>query len=306
MPHRIPRLRLLTYTAMLLAILPLAAEARPLVVASIKPLSLLVEAVSDGQVDVETLLPPGSSPHTYQMRPSDRGRLSSADLVIWVGPRMETFLSRVLTSPELKARTLSLAGALGLHSNAAHGQGHDHSAADFDRELDPHIWLDPRLVPDMAAALERRIAILPGIDAGRVHRATARFLRQQATALKTIRTRLAPLRQVSLFAYHDAFRRYADGLDLQVAGILTLNPQRAPGARHLSDVAQALHAASRPCLVTEPEFSARWWRTLAATSPGARQVIWDPLAAEVPAGPDGFIRFEQTMAAAIARCQPGQ
>jgi len=293
-------------TIILLAFLARGAAARPLVVTSIKPLSLLVQALSDQQVQVQTLLPAGSSPHTYQMRPSDRRRLSSADLVVWIGPRMETFLQRVLGSTELTPQTLSLAEALGVQPGKEHKKRPHDSNTAFNRELDPHLWLDPRLIPKMALILERRLSALPGVDAEQIHEATTRFLDRQSATIQAIRSQLTPLHQVSLFAYHDAFRRYADGLNLKVAGVLTLNPQRAPGARHLSDVEQALLDAPNPCLVTEPEFSTRWWRTLAASKPDARRVTWDPLASDVPTGQEGFILFEQAMAGALAQCLPGR
>lgn len=277
-------------------------NAKPLVVTSIKPLALLVDALAGTQVEVEVLLPPGSSPHGYQMRPSDRRKLAAADLILWVGPRMETFLAGVLDRAGRQTQTVALSHAL---RDLPRTNGTDTpslSAGQFDRELDPHIWLDPRLIPPMVDIIGPRLARLPGIDRNRISRASIQFKAAFEASEQHIATRLSALKSVSLFAYHDAFRRYADGYGLPLAGILTLNPSRAPGARHLSDLQARLAAASAPCLVTEPEFSTRWWQVLTRDRSDARQVSWDPLATRIEPGPDAFIRFRQSMARSILKC----
>ncbi|HBM48647.1 MAG TPA: ABC transporter substrate-binding protein, partial [Marinobacter sp.] len=77
------------------------------VVTSIKPLELLVKAVAGDSVQVSTLVPPGSSPHNYTMKPSQRRALEQADAIFWVGPEMETFLSRLLGGHEFDGRVVA-------------------------------------------------------------------------------------------------------------------------------------------------------------------------------------------------------
>ena len=279
-------------------------NAKPLVVASIKPLALLVDAVAANQVNVEVLLPPGTSPHSYQMRPSDRRKLAAAELVVWVGPRMETFLAGVLNSSGRQRQTVALSRALQALPGAGEDFTQTRSTGPFNRELDPHIWLDPRLIPAMVDIIGQRLSGLPGVDRDQIKQASARFKAAFEASEKRISRRLSPLKKVSLFAYHDAFRRYADGYGLSVAGILTLNPSRAPGARHLTAIQAKLLAASAPCLVTEPEFSTRWWHALTQNRSDAKRVSWDPLATGIDPGPDAFLRFRESMARTILNCAP--
>ena len=56
----------------------------------------------------------GASPHTYQMRPSEAAALQSADLVVWVGDTLETFLARPIASLGAGAEIVTLHRVAGM------------------------------------------------------------------------------------------------------------------------------------------------------------------------------------------------
>jgi zinc transport system substrate-binding protein len=66
------------------------------VVASIKPIHSLVAGVMEGVGEPGLLVRGAGSPHTYSMRPSEAAMLERADVVFWVGPDLEMFLSGAL------------------------------------------------------------------------------------------------------------------------------------------------------------------------------------------------------------------
>ncbi len=75
------------------------------IVASIKPVGFIAAAIAEGVTPVDVLLPDGASEHDYALRPSDAKRLKNADLVVWVGPDMEAFMSK--SAAELPAKKIS-------------------------------------------------------------------------------------------------------------------------------------------------------------------------------------------------------
>ncbi|KAA9001683.1 zinc ABC transporter substrate-binding protein ZnuA [Affinibrenneria salicis] len=107
------------------------------VLTSIRPLGFIAAAIADGVTTTEVLLPDGASPHDYALRPADVQRLKSAQLVIWIGPEMETFLTkpisqldsgRQITLAELPAiRALLVKESAHAH-HAEAGEQHDHDA----------------------------------------------------------------------------------------------------------------------------------------------------------------------------------
>ncbi|SFM19218.1 zinc ABC transporter substrate-binding protein [Marinobacter zhejiangensis] len=293
------------------------------VVTSLKPLELLVRAIADDKTEVTSLVPPGASPHTYQMRPSQRRLLEEADRIFWVGPDMETFLVRLLAGEEFSGRQVALAKASedGHHDDHdtenshepaavyhdehdAHEESghHDHDHGDGE---DPHIWIDPELALTMAHDIHDQLAQLPGVDTNVLDANLARFESNlQATELD-IRARLAAAQGISLFTYHDAFRRFAEHYGLEIAGVLTLNPERSPGARHMAELQQQLKASPSPCLLTEPQFNRQWWHSI-TQGIDIRVATWDPLASDIDSSATGYLEFQQSMATAVLSCLPEQ
>lgn len=311
------------------------------IVTSLKPIELLVRAVATEQTRITTLVPANASPHTYQMRPSERKALANADLIFWVGPSMETFLERLLTGNEFRDRALALAptdlsasteehhdeqddhgGGHQDHdehekhakAEAGHGEHHDegsnehpgqdaHDAHDHGEGDDPHIWLDPALALAMVERIHEKLSQLPGADQTALDRNLAEFRSGLARTEQRIQTQLGKMKEVSIFTYHDAFSRFAEHYGLNIAGVMTLSPERSPGARHLADVQDKLTRAGNPCLLTEPQFNRKWWQSITADI-DLTMSTWDPLAADIPADAEGYLKFQQHLADAVTACSP--
>ncbi|MDF3013749.1 MAG: zinc transporter substrate-binding protein, partial [Cellvibrio sp.] len=78
--------------------LAMPAQAKLQILASIKPLALIAQEVAGDQAEVTTLLPITASPHDYPLKMSDHKRLRAADMVLWIGPELESFLARPLAN----------------------------------------------------------------------------------------------------------------------------------------------------------------------------------------------------------------
>ncbi|MGH1405864.1 MAG: zinc ABC transporter substrate-binding protein [Rhodomicrobiaceae bacterium] len=70
----------------------------PKVVVTIKPLHSLVSGVMKGVGEPTLLLKDASSPHHFQLKPSDALAIKKADLIVRVGPNLETPMNKVLKS----------------------------------------------------------------------------------------------------------------------------------------------------------------------------------------------------------------
>lgn len=118
------------------------------VVTSIKPIHSLVSAVMDGAGSSELLIEGASSPHAYAMRPSQARSLQDADVVFWVGPELEAFLVKPISTTAKNATSVPLMESDGLlkrafreeHGEHDHGkheeENHDH--AKHDEHKDDH------------------------------------------------------------------------------------------------------------------------------------------------------------------------
>jgi len=124
------------------------------IVTSVFPLFEFAEAVSGERGEVSLLLPPGAEIHTWQPKPSDIIRLSSADLFIHIGADLEPWLHDLLRSvknPKLRVLEASRGIPLIDEEGIVH-EGHEHEHGAHD----PHIWLDfknDQMIVDKIAAV---------------------------------------------------------------------------------------------------------------------------------------------------------
>src|SRR5680860_196339 len=158
-----------------------SALAETHILAAIKPLELLVRAVATEDMHSSTLVPAGSSPHNYSMTPSKRRALEDADVIFWVGPEMETFLSRLLTGSEFGERSVALMEPDDDHSSndKSHEENHEEQSREHEHDHgdgeDPHIWVDPQMAVTMAESIRDTLAGLDGADKPALDRNLERF-----------------------------------------------------------------------------------------------------------------------------------
>ena len=151
----------LSHAAALAVILPLPALAEaPRVVADIAPVQGLVARVMDGVGTPALLIPPGASPHSHAMKPSDARALSDAQAVFMVGPDLTPWLLKPVETLAPQASHIVLMDAPGTlrlpnrtgETFETHGHHEDHAPEaaeaghahhESEAGTDPHAWLDP-------------------------------------------------------------------------------------------------------------------------------------------------------------------
>lgn len=275
----------LTASALCLLSLWAATPARAdvTVLTSIKPLALIAEAVVGEAGQVSHLLPASASPHDYPLKVSDMRRLEEADLVLWVGEELETFLRRPLsnlpathrmTLTELSTLSWPVSESAAAHQGPEpHGGTHRHepqeepAAADEHHphhdhgSRDPHLWLNPDNGRAIALALAERLAQRDPAHADH-YRARAATLAGELSALdERLHDRLHPVEGRPFAVYHAGYSHFVRHYHLNQVAAVTLSPERRPGARHLYELRQQLQGAV--CLFTEPYYDMSAARNLA-------------------------------------------
>ncbi len=176
---------------LLLVPLPAAWAAEKTVVASVLPVWVFAVNVAGDRAEVALLIRSGADPHSFTLRPSDAGKLDSADLVLLNGAGLEEHMLRAVETE--KARNTSDGVDLIM----------------LNKRPDPHVWLDPvnaqRQVTNIAAALT---AMDPeGKD---YYARNALLYNERLQALhEKIEAGLLDLRYRTLITYHDSFNYFA-------------------------------------------------------------------------------------------------
>ncbi|MBK1673384.1 zinc ABC transporter substrate-binding protein [Ectothiorhodospira shaposhnikovii] len=315
--------RLLAGVAALVLTLPLSLQAAPRVVVSIPPIHNLVSGVMEGVSEPVLLVPGGASPHDYALRPSDMRHLQSAQVVIWVGRDMESFLTRPLSRLPDSVRTVTLLKEADLvrhelreggiwdrhdhdhgHSHSHdhdHSHSHDHAHDHHHHDIDSHVWLSPenaaRIVRHVAAVLTEQDP-----DNGVRYRENRDRILAQLSELDTrLQTRLAPIQGRPFIVFHDAYQYFEKHYGLTPAGSVTIDPSRPAGARRIQALRQRIQDSDAICVFSEPQFKPAIVDTLVEGT-GARTGILDPLGADLPTGVESYYRLLENLGDSLVGC----
>ena len=246
--------------ALLLAV---PAQAKLQLLASIKPLALIAQEVAGDQIEVATLLPITASTHDYPLKMSDHKRLRAADMVLWIGPEMESFLARPLANlPADKLITSYELSNLHWPEEAADDDDHQHANHSHTGK-DPHLWLDPRNAAAIAQAVAERLTQLQP-ESAPVFRANAeRFAVSMKALDQQLAQQLAPVKNIGFAVYHEGYSHFVSRYGLHQVAYVTYTPEQRPGAKHLKMMREVL-AKEGKCLFMEPHYKVRAMDDMAA------------------------------------------
>ena len=114
----------------------------PRVAVDIAPVHALAAQVMAGVGVPDLVLPPGASPHSYALRPSEATALARADLVIWIGADLTPSLARAIDQLSQGASRLTLLEVPGAvlreTRTGASFESHDHSDDHGHDDHDEH------------------------------------------------------------------------------------------------------------------------------------------------------------------------
>jgi zinc transport system substrate-binding protein len=234
------------------------------VVASFYPLEWMADQVGGDRVGVESLAPPGAEPHDLELSPADVATVADADLVV--------FLSGFQPAVDQ-----AVGGAGGTLFDAADFASLDRSDASIEAgRADPHFWLDPMRMADVADALAVALGEVDP-EGAEVFARNASELREELIVLDDEFTAgLASCEDTDLVTSHNAFGYLADRFGLRQVGISGLTPDEEPSPGDLAAVADFVRENGVTTIYFETLVSPAVAETLAAEV-GAETAALDPL-----------------------------
>lgn len=306
-----PRLRHLIFTIVFL-LLSQQVVAVPQVVTSIKPINDLVGAVMEGVGQPVLLIPPGSSPHVYALKPSERLAAEKADVLFWIGPGVETSLAKVTKAMRRETRIVTLWQAPGItlfparsggqwdrhkHVEPQHGK-HDDLA---NQNFDGHLWLSPA---NAAAIIREAVSTLSVMDKANAKRyaANAEIALQGLKVLDAeLGVKLAPVQSKPFIVFHDAYQYFEKSYRLSAAGSVLISPEAMSSAGRVRDLRDRIVKHGAVCVFAELQFEPRLVQTLIEGTP-ARAATLDPLGAGLPSGMLGYEQLLGNLAKSMVTC----
>ncbi|QNS15267.1 zinc ABC transporter substrate-binding protein ZnuA [Mannheimia bovis] len=299
------------------------------VLTSIKPLGFIANAITDGVTETKVLLPVTASPHDYSLKPSDVSQLQSAQLVVWVGDGLESFLEKSIEKlPKEKVLTLENVEAIEelvekasdkkedahdhdhkhdhkhSHDHKHEHKGHSHKHDDHhghSHDEDWHIWLSSEASEIVAEQIAARLSEQLPEQKAKIAENLAKFKTNLTAKKAEIAKQLEPVKAKGYYTFHDAYGYFEREYGLNSLGSFTINPTVAPGAKTLAAIKKNIAKNKAQCLFAEPQFTPKVIETLAKeTKVNVGQL--DPLGAKVQLSATAYPDFLQALANEFSQC----
>ena len=323
---------------LLLILTPLKADIN--VVTSIKPLHSLTSYIMDGVNEPDLIIDGVASPHNFQIKPSHAKMLQKADLVIWVGEDLESFLPSALKSIPQNAVVFELLDQSGLkklkfreknifeghddhdehghdehakkeddhddHDDEEHAKKEDdHDDHGHDEHGHAHGDYDPHiwLDPSNAKVIVKKITNqLSKIDKDNssVYKANSKKLLKDLDGLIK-EVKNEINKDASFVVFHDAYQYFEKRFGINVIGALTVNPDVMPGAEQLSEIREVIEEKKVKCIFSEPQFNPAIIKSIASDT-GVKTGVLDPLGANINKSKNMYFNLIEDMSNALKDC----
>ena len=279
----------------------------PRVATDIPPVHSLVSQVMGELGTPKLIIPPGTSPHGYAMRPSEARALQAADVIFWMGQDLTAWFDRAIQALAANATTVALSESKGLirhpyrTTKTFDTHTHDEGEHDATAKIDPHLWLDP---DNALIFLDVIATTLARLDASHADTYLNNAARAKAAleALKLeLNTIVQPIRGRPFIVFHDAYHYFEHRFDVEAAGSVSIGDASSPGPARIAAIRHKVQTLGATCVFSEPQFQPKIIKTVIEKT-AARSGTLDPVGAALKPGPNQYSQLLRHLAHSLLTC----
>lgn len=251
---------------------PQMNDSRQVLVVSILPQSYFVQKIAGDNYRVEVMVPPGTSPETYEPTARQMKEVANSIAYFSIGHiDFELSLLRKLRSMNPDVRFIDTSEGTDLISDHFHtladGTIHHHGA-------DPHIWLSPKEVKIQAKNIYKALTSLHPENTETFLSNYEKFLLEIEEVDAKISELLSNVKGKTILVYHPAFVYLARDYDFNQEGIEFEGKNPTPS--HLKRLVNLANSQNIKTIFVQKEYEIQYSNTLAREI-GADVVILDDL-----------------------------
>jgi zinc transport system substrate-binding protein len=271
---------ILTVVLVVLALTGTAEEtdSDTLVVAvTILPQAGFVEAIGGDKVEVLVMVPPGASPHIYEVTPDQMIKLSRAKMYVKVGLPVEFELAWMdkLIAANVSMRVVDCSEGIQVLEMDENHHDHDHEQDHGHTGLDPHIWLSVRNAAIMVQNIRAGLALIDPANEAYYEKNCADYLEQLEKLDSEITESLSEVENRRFIVFHPAWGYFARDYDL--IQIAVEQDGKEPDVQYQVRLIEEARERDIRVVFVSPQYSAKRAQVIAGAI-GGRVVIIDPLA----------------------------
>ncbi|MDY7040216.1 MAG: zinc ABC transporter substrate-binding protein [Chloroflexota bacterium] len=244
------------------------------VTVSILPQKYFVERVGGEHVDVNVMVAPGDSPHTYEPKPEQLRALSQATVYFSIGVEFEkAWMDRIASANSEMLIVDTTEDIERMPMAASHHEEEEHGQE--GENLDPHIWTSPNLVKIQAKTIYSALVTVDPDHQADYQANLDEFISDINELDADIRETLAGLETQKFMVFHPSWGYFARDYGLEMIPIEIGGTE--PSAAELAALIAEAKEENIRVIFAQPEFSTRDADTI-ANEIGGKVLLISPLA----------------------------
>ena len=256
------------------------------VVATVSPITSIVENIGGTRIALQGVVPEGVNSHTFEPVPAVAVALSGADLIFLNGLFLE---EPTLEMAKANLKPGAAIVSLGEQTITRDQWQFDFSFPEEDGHPNPHLWPDPILTLRYAEIVRDNLVARDPVNADYYRANYDAFAERIATLDEAIKIIIPtiPAENRKLLTYHDSWAYFADRYGLTVIGAVQPSDFSEPSARDVANLISQIREEGIPAVFGSEVFPSDVMRTIAAES-GAEYIdeLSDDDLPGVPGDPD--------------------
>jgi len=277
MKHKLSHL-LTAFVFLLITLCPFPCfgEKMP-VAASIFPVADMVKQVGGDYVEVITIVPPGASPHTFELKPGVLKKISSARIFFMIGAGLEHWNEKFVNSTDGRLKKVVLSDGVDLINAKGdhHGEkdGKQHSGEMF---ANPHIWLDVEIAKSMVKKIAAALISSDKEHSEYYQERGNKYLSELDILDRNIYKETGKFKIKKYVAFHPAWDYFARHYGLESAGVIESVPGKSPTPLDIKNIIGSIKRHGVKAVFAEPQLNPKVAEVIAKEA-GVKVLMLDPM-----------------------------
>lgn len=217
----------------------------------------IVQNVAGDRLVVETLMPSGLDPHSFEPTPKDVAKISDSDILFINGAGLEEWLVDIIeTLPEDQ---LIIEASAGLESRTETEEDHAEDEMEeeigHDHEYDPHFWLNPLLVVKYVENIRDGLISIDPEGAEIYTSNTENYIVQLEELDQYIQEKITqiPAERRLIVTNHESFGYFADRYGFTVVGTIlqSVSSGASPSAQQIAELVEEMRSSEVSAIFME-------------------------------------------------------
>lgn len=238
------------------------------IAATIFPLADIVKNIGGDKVTVITLMPPGASPHTFEVRPKTVEEAMGTKILFKIGAGLDSWVEGITGAMDGKPEIVDLSNFVKLRKLP-------------DGTMDPHYWLSLENGMIIAKTIADKLAALNPENKEYYDENLTVYLQQLSGTNEELKKMFVDLPDKKFVTFHEAWFYFAQAYGLDVVAAFEPFPGKEPTPDFIARFTKVIKENNVKVLFTEPQFSTEVIKQLAKDI-GIKLEVLDPIGGTSP------------------------